>query len=330
MSSTLRKYSIVVLIALCGGIYIGSHTKFFHGLTKSKDTDIREDVQSGSLTSPLLECTELSSEVSDEILYKLKKALQKQIDTAEAAHQITTASIYFRDLSNGPWLGINESEEFFPASLLKIPLAMSFFMRAEDEPSIFTKQLTVATSTRDERIAQPFEPKDELEVGKQYTVRDLIDVMLKESSNEAATMLADVAGREQIRDVYLNLGLKEPTFGADYKIDAHHYASFFRVLYNASYLDRNDSETVLHVLTQTSFDKGIVAGVPSGVTVSHKFGTRDLTEEGKVQLHDCGIVYAAYKPYILCVMTQGTDYAKLADFVQSISSTTYKHVMMDQ
>ena len=154
--------------------------------------------------------------------------------------------------------------------------------------------------------------------------------MLQESSNEAAMTLADIATPAQIKGIYNDLGLKQPQFGKDYKIDTHKYASFFRVLFNATYLDRSDSEKLLKILSESSFKDGIVAGVPSSVTVAHKFGSRQVDNSGKVQLHDCGIVYAKEMPYILCVMSQGTDFTKMATFIKDVSRTVYVGVTSKQ
>src|SRR6185503_17380876 len=119
---------------------------------------------------------------------------------------------------------------------------------------------------------------------------------------------------------------KPPAMNQDYLIDTHTYASFFRILYNATYLDRHDSEEILTTLTEASFKDGLIADIPASVTVAHKFGSRKVDDAGKVQLHDCGIIYVPGKPYILCVMTQGTDFNKLADFIQSVSKLVYNDV----
>lgn len=282
------------------------------------------------LTSPLLECGELSQSISDQTLSSLRSAVQKLMTTRQESGDLSFASVYFRDLNNGPWFGINESEEFFPASLLKLPLAMSFYNKAEDDPSILTKEITYTPDPSTASQIQPFGPTRNVEQGKMYTVKDLLDIMLQESSNEAAVALSNIVKPAQITDVYHNLGLVPPIFGQDYKIDTHKYASFFRILYNATYVNKSSSESILKSLTDASFKDGLVAGVPQGVLVAHKFGSRQVDASGNtVQLHDCGIIYAPQKPYILCVMTQGTDFTTLAGFIKSVSESVYKNVAGD-
>jgi beta-lactamase class A len=71
----------------------------------------------------------------------------------------------------------------------------------------------------------------------------------------------------------------------------------------------------------------LVAGVPGNIEVAHKFGER--TFQGAVnerQLHDCGIIYAAEKTYMLCVMTRGNDFNALSNVIKEISAEVYSYV----
>ena len=101
------------------------------------------------------------------------------------------------------------------------------------------------------------------------------------------------------------------------------YASFFRILYNASYLSPAMSEKALSLLSQITFDKGIVAGVPNNIPVAHKFGERIYTDNQEHQLHDCGIVYHLTDPYLLCVMTRGTDFNVLTSVIKDLSKQVW-------
>ena len=66
-------------------------------------------------TNPLLECDLLSEGGFAELkLFKNKIAelIRGKIKNGNATH----VSVYFRDLNNGPWFGINEKEPFSPGS----------------------------------------------------------------------------------------------------------------------------------------------------------------------------------------------------------------------
>jgi beta-lactamase class A len=104
------------------------------------------------------------------------------------------------------------------------------------------------------------------------------------------------------------------------------YASFFRRLYNATFLTRELSERALDILSKTDFADGLRAGVPADVVVAHKFGERGIYEDGRVvgvELHDCGIVYAPAGPYLICVMTGGSDEKTLEAIICEISARVW-------
>ncbi|MEK7509248.1 MAG: serine hydrolase [Patescibacteria group bacterium] len=296
----------------------------------SKFADVRQSAAQGSrLTNPLLECRELPETISIGERIGLQGKVERLIEEGKREGKVSEAAVYFRDLNNGPWFGVNESEKFSPASLLKIPLAISFFKQIESQPDILLRQIQYEKGTEKYELNQPFRPVQELENEKMYSTEELINIMLVDSSNEAALVLSQLAGEKQIEDTYRDFGQEVPVFGKDMEIDVRTFASFFRILFNATYLDILSSEQMLSMLTQTTFKEGIAAGVPAGVVVAHKFGSREIIgQAGSKQLHDCGIVYIPETPYIVCVMTQGDDFNELASFIKEISVLVYEEVGM--
>jgi beta-lactamase class A len=98
------------------------------------------------------------------------------------------------------------------------------------------------------------------------------------------------------------------------------FSSVFRTLYNSSFFEWSLSEQVLNLLSQTTFTQGLVAGVPDGTVVSHKYG------ENTDELHDCGIVYHPGRPYLLCVMTRGSNVHSLEMTIAHISKMAWDFV----
>jgi beta-lactamase class A len=289
--------------------------------------DMRQQTRrDATLTNPLLDCQDPTTPYSKSEWSDLDDQLTTFVQQQISAGKIMLGSVYFRDLNNGPWFGVNETQIFSPASLLKLPLAMSLYTIAQDNPSFLQNKIQYKTLNIPDST-QPYGDPNTLVDGKSYTTQELIDTMLLESSNEAAVTLANHMNMDSITSVYKDLGLPPPVAGEDYKINTHTYTSFFRVLYNATYLDRDQSEAILSILTKTTFKDGLVAGVPAGTTVAHKFGSRALDDSGKnLQLHDCGIVYAPKRPYALCVMTQGSDFPTMANVIKQISQQVYDNV----
>src|ERR1035437_10032886 len=77
------------------------------------------------LINPLYECNTGSPYGTTELL-NLKNTLSEYIDGITANNSVTRVAIRFRDLNNGPWFGINDTDDFSPSSLLKTPVMMAY------------------------------------------------------------------------------------------------------------------------------------------------------------------------------------------------------------
>lgn len=257
----------------------------------------------------------------------LEDDLRSFIDTERAAGRITDAGIYFRDLQNGPVFGVNETIGHAPASLLKLPLAFVYLTRAERNPEILSEQLSVANPLWE--FSTHFSPSEIIDPAEPHSIESLIMHMLTHSDNNAygvlQTHLYDVGEQSSISQTFLELGFLNPTSLTDDVMNVRQYASLFRLLYNSSFLNASLSEKVLTWLSDSEFDNGLVAGVPSGVEVAHKFGER-FADTGDKQLHDCGIIYYPKNPYLLCVMTHGTDFDQLSYVIRRVSEKVYQEV----
>ncbi|HET9641435.1 MAG TPA: serine hydrolase, partial [Candidatus Paceibacterota bacterium] len=261
---------------------------------------------------------------------KTRLAVQQYIDKQKQKGTVADVAVYFRDLIHGPLFGINELEDYAPASLLKLPLAMAYGGLDDTYPGLFGKKIgyLAASSTL---TTQNFPPAVTAERGKFYTIQELMYDMLVYSDNASYTILADYYqnhipnGVQLLYQAYQDLGILAPQETLDQNISVHSYAGIFRNLYNGSYLDAKTSEELLSWLAKSTFTEGLVAGVPDGVKVAHKFGEFTFPNNTH-QLHDCGIVYYPDNPYLLCVMTKGTDWSALEETIATISKTVYTEV----
>ena len=282
--------------------------------------------------NPSLNCeAKTSFDKSNPIV--LKDKLSSYIDGKKKSGDIDEASVYFRDLNNGPTLGIDEDALFISASLLKLPISLTLYKLAEeDQPDILNKNLEFKISgDMGDGLVQYFKPEKTIEEGKAYSVDDLIYDSLVYSDNLSNDLLKGYLakignGQDLILRTLKDLGLTEPTSVVSSDISTRSYASIFRILYNASYLNNEDSDKVLSILSESKFDMGIAAGIPKDVRIANKFGERDLPEQK--QLHDCGIVYFPGNPYLLCVMTRGKSYDSLTSVIKDISKIVYDDMLV--
>ena len=147
--------------------------------------------QSGyNFINPLLEC-EIQSNwdrqkyipFETETINRIKKEV---IET----HSGMTIGIYVRNLNNGPWFGINEDEKYSPASLMKVPILITFLKWIESDPNILTRKILV--NDDENGSTQYFKPAKKLIIGKEYTVKELLEQMIIYSDNSAMNILANI------------------------------------------------------------------------------------------------------------------------------------------
>lgn len=254
--------------------------------------------------------------------------LEDFISSKKSVGEITEASIYFRDLRSGPVFGVNEFEDFAPASLLKLPFALVYLNEAEEfGDDVLNRELMFTGSAG--AFKQNFVSVSPLKENTLYSIEELLHRMISYSDNDAYQLLFEhlySTGRKDIiRNTYLEFGILAPKDSYDQVVSVRRYASLFRGLFNVSLVNHEMSEKVLSWLAMSEFKLALAAGIPQNVQIAHKFGERTLTQ-GLRQLHDCGIVYYPDNPYLLCVMTEGKSFEDLVQFISRVSQIVYEEV----
>ncbi len=314
---------VVFLIGLFIGKYIfASGDKHLHREHNREFSEIRDGQY--SFINPLLECSAASDAFVE--LKPFKDIINDEAEKNIKNKLASFVSVYFRDLNNGPWFGINETEKFFPASLMKVPVMMAYFKIAENSPEILSRQLVAGQDEVGINTSSSLELSKTLEVGKSYAVIELIRRMIVYSDNASARLLIGNIDPLVLGKVYSDFGIDlDGILNGNTQVTVRNYAGFFRVLFNASYLSRQYSEKALEILSQADFKEGLAGGVNKEIIVANKFGELDLDNKQK-QLHDCGVVYYPKHPYLLCIMTRGDNVKNLTTTIKNISNNVFGEV----
>ncbi|MFZ2500363.1 MAG: serine hydrolase [Minisyncoccia bacterium] len=251
--------------------------------------------------------------------------------------KVTRVSVFARDILSSRFVGVNENEMFYMASLLKIPVLVGGYKLAEVEPRLLDQEI-LYTGKPNLYDGQNIKPIEVLEMGKSYTVRELMRRAVVYSDNTAAQLLYDYYPVEFLDRIMEALGLSftMPQGVAENFVTARTYANVFRSLYNSSYLTREYSNEALSFLTKTTYSDGATAKLPKDVLVAHKFAERSTTlpsapQRPLRQLHECGLVYAknGAEPYTFCILTEGSDYEALQNVLQDLSLEIYTAMIDD-
>jgi beta-lactamase class A len=254
-------------------------------------------------------------------MQSIKKEIQNKIDQYKKEGVLISASVYLREFERGDWMCINDTETYYPGSLIKVVGMLSYLKLAEEDPSILNKKY-VFQSPSDVIPNQTFSSK-EIEHNKSYDIKQLLKYMVSYSDNNATYLLNKNVNQVKFLDVFRDLSLPVPDMNkSTMKFTIKDYSAFFKILYNAGYLTIDNSEFALELLADCDFKYGFAAGVPSSLEIAHKFG-----EAGDIstrQLHETGIFYLNNKPYLLSVFTKGYDIKALPQVLKSFSAITYK------
>lgn len=300
---------------------VGSMSYYAHAHHVGAEGLVETRVGGYKYIEPLMEC----EPADDSDLTTFKNEIEGVVERIREGGIASHVSVYFRDLNDGHSFSINPKDDFIPASLLKVPIMINILRIAEANPSILQRAVTVPPNLVVDRW-QAFPPREFLKEGQTYTVDELLRRMIDYSDNTAAYLLTTLLPSDANQRLYKALGIDFHEHGgrSDW-LSVEAYSSFFRVLYNATYLGREMSEKALALLAQSDIPPGIVNIAPQGTKVAKKFGhfSRSGTTDTQ-QLHLCGIVYREDHPYLLSVMTQGDDTGKLSAALSEVWAEVYR------
>ncbi len=329
MRNMFKKESLpcaVAIVALAFGTGILSY-KLFDSSPRGTQKDCLSDL---FFVNPEPDCElfEKKLESMSALQDNLEDLTKKYLDEKKA----TRIGVFSRDLKTRRFVGVNDTDVFVMASLLKVPLAIAYFRLGEITPDIFSQGIKhTNTNTLESSSSQRIKPKEDLVLGNTYNIKELIYRMLAYSDNASAQMLStNFVSPDYLNKVLLAVGLQVTKAGeTENVLTAKSYANVFRTLYNASFLSRESSNKVLDILAQSTFNEGATALLPKNVKVAHKFGERIIVDEKEniiiQQLHDCGIVYAKNgdESYTFCILTEGKKYDDLKYIIQNLSKAIF-------
>lgn len=292
--------------------------------------NIRENSDKNKLINPLI--GGVSPPATDVgIFADIRDDIVSYLAEEEKKGNLFNYSFYFRDIGTGLWFGANEADNFFPASLFKLPIALAVYKEGEDDPTFLKRVLVYTQELANMNASVQENSQTSLVVGKTYSIENLVEIMLTTSDNGAKDLLLTQLDKSYLNQLFGVVALVDPLTVKTYEISSQKYALFLRVLYGSSYLNEEHSELILRYLSKSTFDQGLVAGVPGNVPIAHKYGAYEFEEEGVrgktsvQQLHDCGIVYHTKKPYIFCFMTKGRDATTLYRIISRMSKMIYDY-----
>lgn len=240
--------------------------------------------------------------------------------------------VYFEYLPTNVSINVNGNEEFYRASLVKLPVVMRAYKYIEDGKLSLDDQLTV----EEKQLNNEYGSLWKRGVGTAISVRELIRLILTESDNTAFNVLYEKvnvqlgkdlpSGDNSADDIYDYLDIPRATEGITPMISPRNYTSILKSLFFSAYVSYKNSNEILTTMTLPHTENWLRSGVRSGIPVADKIGLYNTEPE---QLHvysDCGIIFYPERTYSLCVMVNSADSQKSIAHIQHISKLVFDFI----
>ena len=199
---------------------------------------------------------------------------------------------------------INEREMFHAASTMKTPVMIELFKQAEEGKLSLTDSITVKNEFRSivdstyykMEISEDSEGELYKFIGKQRSIRDLIDDMITMSSNLATNILIEQVRAPQVTKTMRSYGadsilvlrgvedIKAYEKGLSNRTTALDESIIYEKLAKGEAVSKEASREMIEILKQQKFNEMIPARLPQEVEVAHKTGWVTGVN------HDAGIV----------------------------------------
>lgn len=270
-------------------------------------------------------------------------ALESKVRGLIAASGAETVAVAFRDLQTGRELLINPGISFHAASTMKVPVMLEVYRQARDRLLSLDERLSVRNEFKSIADGSTFSvsPADDSEqtlykkVGGTETVRELLRLMITESSNLATDIIIERVSPARVMELMREMGARDIKVlrgvedgkaferGLNNTTTARDLLVILRAIAEGRAVSRVASREMTDVLLAQKFKEGIPAGLPAGTRVAHKTGSITKIE------HDAGIVFppGRRKPYVLVVLVRGiAEEARAHKLIADISRAIYEDV----
>jgi len=235
-------------------------------------------------------------------------------------------SVYVENLRNGAFMGIDEKNGFFPASLNKLPVAILIMKKIEQGDMSLDTMLEIKDIDKTDSSGELYKTKE-----KKLPVGILLEKLLKDSDNTALRVLLRSVDLEDLQLILDYYGID---INVDYQgvqraknpdlITPKAMSNLISSLYFSTVLDAESSEYLLKLLSESNFNIKEIANLPDGVKVAHKFG--DNYYGNNRFFHDCGIMYIGETRVLYCIMTKNLDEGAAEETVGVILNQIYNYI----
>ena len=217
------------------------------------------------------------------------------------------SGVYVRDLDGNYGYGVRPDEQFFAASVIKIPVMVAVYRKVEQGDLEFSQQVEI----QDTDWAAGAGWLQWEEAGTQHTVGDLLNLMMTQSDNVATNALVrTVGGPEHINETARSLGATDtflyqklssergvvPTL--DNRTTPRDMTAMLEKVADDEAASPESCEYMMDLMYTNELDWWLDAGLPEDVYAANKAGWLYKVYS------DVGIVEADGRRYVVSIMSK--------------------------
>ncbi len=238
------------------------------------------------------------------------------------------ASVYVENLRNGANMGIRQNSRYFPASLNKLPVAVLIMQNVEDGKLSLNTSLPIQDYEHSSASGNLY-----LNNVTNLSVKELLEIMLKDSDNTAFNVLFDNIDKKELSQLLnyynIDINLEYPDRRVEFinhtdRVTPISLYNFFSSLYLSTVLLPNDSEYILSLLSNTDFNIHQLADLPYNITIAQKYGEYYI--DNTKLFHDCGIMYIETSRIFYCIMIKDQEVGDAKNVMGHIVNSIYTYV----
>ena len=231
------------------------------------------------------------------------------------------AGLYVWDLDKDFGYGIRPDEQFFTASIIKVPIMVAVYRKVDDGELEFSQQIEI----KEEDWAAGAGWLQWEKAGTKQTVGDLLLLMMTQSDNVAANALVrTVGGADHVNEVARSMGADDTLLyqkvssergvvpALDNRSTPRDMATMMRQIAEGKAASEKSCGYMIDLMHQDKLDWWLDAGLPPGVDAANKAGWlyRVYDEVGIVENDDRRYVIAILSKHGTADVYQGQDLIK--------------------
>src|SRR5918911_918802 len=231
------------------------------------------------------------------------------------------AGLYVWDLDEDFGYGIRPDEQFFTASIIKVPIMVAVYRKVDAGKLEFSQEIKI----KEEDWAAGAGWLQWEKPGTKQTVGDLLLLMMTQSDNVAANALVrTVGGADHVNEVARSMGAEDTVLyqkvssergvvpALDNRSTPRDMATMMRQIAEGKAASEKSCGYMIDLMHEDKLDWWLDAGLPSGVDAANKAGWlyRVYDEVGIVENDDRRYVIAILSKHGEAEVQQGQDLIK--------------------